>query len=33
MLLGGHYSEGESCRVDLAEDGQGLTITIAPDRQ
>jgi len=32
MLLGGKYSDGDSCRVDLAEDGQGLTITIAPDR-
>ena len=33
MLLAGKFSDGDSCRVDLAEDGQGLTITIAADGQ
>jgi hypothetical protein len=27
MLLEGKFSDGDSCKVDLAEDGQGLKIT------
>jgi len=29
MLLGGKYSDGDMCKVDLAIDGQGLEITIS----